>query len=361
MRVRAVEDDEVPILEGVGAAGLEEDRDHLLALRLFVLGQVHADLLPHVVLGPELLLLPRGVVPHHAVRGAEDGLGRAIVLGQAEHRGLGERLLEGEDVLHVGAAPAVDRLVVVPHHGQVPMDPGEALDEAELNPVRVLVLVHEDVNESRGVGAVDLLVQLEETHGEPDEIVEVHGAAITERLLVGAVDLGHAPIDHGERGLLELLRPHALVLQPRDAGSRGRRSQVPVLGPRPLEQIAQNGALVVRIVDHEVLGVAQKLGVASQDPHAGGVEGAQPDPEVLAAEEDLRARPHLARGLVGEGERENRALGDAALAHQVGDAAGQDARLAAPRAGQNQKGTARVFHRLALHGVQVHASPSIRV
>ena len=45
--------------------------------------------------------------------------GRAVVLLEPHHRGARERLLEVEHVREVGAAPAVDRLVVVADHEQV--------------------------------------------------------------------------------------------------------------------------------------------------------------------------------------------------------------------------------------------------
>ncbi len=361
LRVGPVEHRDVAVPEREGPARLEEERDHPLPFGLFVRGQVHPDLLPRLVLGPELLLLPRGVVLHDAVRGAEDGLRGAVVLGQAEHGRLGEGLLEGEDVPHVGAAPAVDGLVVVPHHGQVAVDPRQALDEAELDPVRVLVFVHEHVQEPGRVHAMDLLVQIEEAHREPDQIVEIHRAPLTERLLVAGVHLRQPPVHDGECRLREFLRPHRLVLEPRDPPARHGRSQALVLGARSFQEIAKDRALIVGVVDDEVLGIAQELRVASQDPNAGAVKGAQPDTQVLASQQGLRPGTHLPRGFVCEGEGEDRALGDAALAHQVRDAAGQDAGLAASRAGEDQEGPAGVLDRLALHGVEVHASPNTRV
>ena len=45
--------------------------------------------------------------------GAEDVGGRAVVALQPDHLGAGEILLEAQDVVDLGAAPAIDRLVVV--------------------------------------------------------------------------------------------------------------------------------------------------------------------------------------------------------------------------------------------------------
>jgi hypothetical protein len=64
---------------------------------------------------PEFLAEAAAVVRDHTVGGAQDGLGRAVVLFQAHHARVREILAEALDVLDLGAAPAVDRLVVVAH------------------------------------------------------------------------------------------------------------------------------------------------------------------------------------------------------------------------------------------------------
>ena len=51
----------------------------------------------------------------------------------------------------LGAAPAVDRLVVVAHHAQVAMAGGQGLDDAVLAAVGVLVLVDQQVVEPAGL------------------------------------------------------------------------------------------------------------------------------------------------------------------------------------------------------------------
>ena len=130
--------------------------------------------LPHDILGPELLLLPPGVVPDHAVRRAEDRLGRAVVLREAKDGRLRVSLLEREDVLDARPPPAVDRLVVVPHDREISVHAAEALDQLELNRVRVLVFVHEHVTEALRVHPVNALVQIEEPDRVEEQVVEVH-------------------------------------------------------------------------------------------------------------------------------------------------------------------------------------------
>ena len=77
---------------------------------------------------------------------------RAVVLLEAHDVcASGKSLLEVEDVPDVGAAPAVDGLVVVAHDAEVAVAAGEQLHELVLRAVGVLVLVDEDVLELAAV------------------------------------------------------------------------------------------------------------------------------------------------------------------------------------------------------------------
>ena len=125
--VGAVEDRDVG---GPGAAvgelvDLVGDEPRLVVL---VVGDVADDPLAVAGVGPQLLLLAALVVADHRVGGGEDGLGGAVVLLQQDRGGVGEVLLEVEDVADVGAAEGVDRLVGVADHHQLgrldPLAPG---------------------------------------------------------------------------------------------------------------------------------------------------------------------------------------------------------------------------------------------
>ena len=100
------------------------------------------------------------VVGDHRVGGREDRLRRAVVLLELDHLRVREVALEVEDVADVGAAEAVDRLVVVADHHQVAVLAGEQLQQPVLGVVGVLVLVDEDVAEGAAPALADVLEQL---------------------------------------------------------------------------------------------------------------------------------------------------------------------------------------------------------
>jgi hypothetical protein len=88
--------------------------------------------------------------------------------------------------------------------------------------------------------------------------------------------------------------------------------------------------------------------------HAGadGVKGSGPHPGGFAAQQPADALAHLARGLVGERDRENLPRVDAFDVDQASDARRQHARLARSRAGENEQWSIDVQHSLALRRVQ---------
>ena len=80
---------------------------------LAVPGAGDGDLLAGDVLGAQRLAEPAFVVRDQVRGGGEDVAGGAVVALQPDHRGAGKIVLEAQDVVDLGAAPAIDRLVVV--------------------------------------------------------------------------------------------------------------------------------------------------------------------------------------------------------------------------------------------------------
>ena len=103
---------------------------------------------PVAVVGPQRLAEPAGVVGDEAGGGGEDVRGRAVVLLEPDDLGAGKVLLEAQDVGDLGAAPAVDRLVVVADAAEVAARLGEQPQPQILGDVGVLIFVDEDVAEA---------------------------------------------------------------------------------------------------------------------------------------------------------------------------------------------------------------------
>src|SRR5215475_3548258 len=71
------------------------------------------DLLAELALRAQRLSEAALVIGDQMGSGGEDVAGRAVVALQPDHLGAGKILLEAQDVVDLGAAPPLDRLVVV--------------------------------------------------------------------------------------------------------------------------------------------------------------------------------------------------------------------------------------------------------
>ena len=69
----------------------------------------------------------------------------AVVGGQAVGCGVGKALLEGDESIGVGAAEAVQQLVLITDHADVAVHISQAEEDLLLGEVGVLVLVHQQV------------------------------------------------------------------------------------------------------------------------------------------------------------------------------------------------------------------------
>jgi hypothetical protein len=183
------------------------------------------------------------------------------------------------------------------------------------------------------VGA-HVLAVAQQLDGLNEEVVEVEGVVVDEALFVEAEDAGDC------RALLVVrldaggvqLRVEAAVLGVADGPLGLSRREALVVVAEVFDAALDDARRVVLVVDGEGARVPglQLLDVAAEHTDAKAVEGRDERRalKALVAQELPDALAHLLRGLVGEGDGEDVVGRDAALGDEVGDADGDDARLA---------------------------------
>mgnify|MGYP001628042608 CR=1 FL=1 len=323
--------------------------DQLRLLPLVGAGH-HADRRALLVLRPELLRLAVHGARDDGVGGPQDALGAPVVLLELDDRGVRELLAEVEDVAPVGASPAVDALVVVADHGHLAVLRGDGPHQPVLHVVGVLELVDEQVPEAPTELDPEALLGLDREHQAVDEVREVERVGLRHALLVLGVDaldlLVEDVADDHVAGAADLL------LLPADPVDEELRRVALLVELHVLEHALHHRAAVLVVVDGEVALHADLVGVATQQPRAGRVEGADPEIARPAADEVAEPLPHLLGGLVGEGDGQDVPGRHRPLRHQVRHAVGDDARLAAARAREDHQGPSVVEDRLALRRIQ---------
>ena len=239
---------------------------------------VERDLFARAGVGPQRLADALGVVGDHGAGGFENGLRRAVVLLQANDGGAGEIALEIEDVADVGAAPAVDRLILVAHHADVVALLGEQAHQIVLAAVGVLILVdhHEFVALVQALAGGVVVAQ--QVDGFEQQIVEIQRVRFAQARFVAFVDGGEASGGGVGGGAGDLLGRLLVALGVADARERRARLHELVVEAERLVDRLDDRNLVVVVVDGEerreaAAELAERSAFAPQQPHAEGVEG----------------------------------------------------------------------------------------
>ena len=134
-----------------------------------------------------------------------------------------------------------------------------------------------------------------------------------------------------------LVRRLAAVLEALDDREQDAWRPAPGVQVRRLDHLLHQAQLVVGIEDREVGLEADQLGVAPEQARAQRVEGAEPEALDAVPEQQRDAQDHLARRLVGEGDREDLIRPRPAGHEHVGKARGEHAGLAGAGAREHQE------------------------
>ena len=251
--------------------------------------------------------------------------------------GVGEVVVELEDVRDVRSAEAVNRLIIVTDDREVAVLRAEQLQPAVLRGVRVLVLVDEDPAERVRVAVAHLLEELEQVDRAEQQVVEVHRVRAVELALVALVDVGDRLLEERADELAVVVGGAKLVLRVGDLGLHRARREALDVDVEVVEHLLDQPARVGRVVDRELARVAEPVRVGAQHARAGGVERHHPHRARGPADQQLDAVAHLLRGLVRERDGEDLVRTRLTRAQQVRDPVGEHAGLAGARSGQDQQ------------------------
>jgi hypothetical protein len=239
-----------------------------------------------LALGPQVLGKTLAGEIDDAIGGGEDRIGRAVVAVERDDIGRRvERVRKIEDVADRRGAEGIDRLGVVPDHGQADAAGFHRHQDRRLQAVGVLVFVDEDVVET----AADILRNRRLAH---------HLRPVEQEVVVIQHVLGLLGLDIGGEQFAQLRFPGRApgeiefqhLVQRRfgihrtgiDLHTRalGRK---PVLGLREAgfvaHQVHQVGG-IFPVVDGEVVVEADLFGIEAEQPGADAVEGAGPGKRV---------------------------------------------------------------------------------
>ena len=185
---------------------------------------------------------PAAVVRDHPRGGAEDVRGRAVVLLEPDDRRPGKILLEAQDVADLGAAPAVDRLVVVADAAEIAALLGQEPQPQILRDVGVLVLVDEEIAEAPLVVGEDVGIAGQEGQVVQQQVAEIDGVHRQQPLLVLPVEVDRPAVgEFAGIGAPDLFGAEAAVLPALDDRQQQPRRPAPLVDVLGLRGSASAG------------------------------------------------------------------------------------------------------------------------
>ncbi|MNC08135.1 hypothetical protein D3C75_557090 [compost metagenome] len=314
---------------------------------MLVVGRVQGQWFAFAHVGPQFLAQAPAVVGDQRVGRLEDAAGGAVVLLQADHLGVGEVGSVLVNVLDLGTAPAVDRLVVIAHRHQAVTAARQQAQPGVLHGVGILELVHQHVAEASLIVLQQARVVTPQVQGAKQQLGEIDDTGALASLLVGRIDLAHGRQEQ-VAPRLDMLRAQAFVFLPVDEplglACRPFLLVQAQLAHHPLDQ----ALLVVAVEDLEVLHQPCFLPVGPQQAMGQAVEGADPHARRVDAQQLLDPLAHFCRGLVGEGHRQDRVRRCLLHLDQPGNAVHQHSGFTGTGASKHQLTPERGRYGLAL-------------
>ena len=234
----------------------------------------------------------------------QNDAGGAVVLLQPDHLQIGIIALQLGHVLDLGAAPGIDRLIVIADAEDDALLARHQSQPAVLQRVGVLELVHQDVPEALVVVRPQISVVAQQLEGAQQQLGEIHQAVVVAGALIGAVG-AHQCALRDIAAVAEVLRAQCILLLLVDPAGHGLRWPA-VLGHVQAAQHALDLThLVIGIQNLEILDQAGVLPVQPQHAVGNAVEGSHPQRTHGDVQQCLDAPAHFGGGLVGEGHRED--------------------------------------------------------
>ena len=361
--------------------------DHArLLFRIPTRGHLH--LVSRLVLGAQRLAKSALVVSNKMGSRRENVSGRAVVAFQPNDLGAGKVVLEAQDIVDFGAAPAIDGLVVIPDAADVlqradgclrreggvlllvlPLPacgervgvrgttralPQQSQPEI-LGDVGVLILVHQNVSKPPLILAQHLRLLAKKPDAPQQQVAEVGRVEHLEPILVGGIEF-LALAGNEARGFShgDLLRDEPPVLPSVDQARQHARRPAFLVDVLGFEQLPEQADLIVGIENREVGLESDELGVPAHNFRADGMKCAEPRHSL----DDLPhhgadAGLHLARSLVGESHRENVAGPRTSGGQDVRYPCREDARFPGSGTGQNEHRPVERLDRKTLLWIEV--------
>jgi hypothetical protein len=208
----------------------------------------HTDLLALGLVGPQGLAEPTAIMRDHARGSGEDMRGRPVILFELDHHRAREIAIETQYVRHLGAAPRIDRLVIVADAADILALLRDQPQPQILRAVGVLIFVDQHIAEALLIEFEHVAMRLQDRQHVQQQIAEIARIHRAQPRLILRVELARLAVreQFGFAGVdIRGVKPAVLpaIDQPREL-ARGPAFLVNVRGG---EDLLEQAKLIVGI------------------------------------------------------------------------------------------------------------------
>ena len=267
----------------------------------------HADdahLVARIEFGPQRLAEAVAVLRNQRRRGRQYLRGRPVILLEPDYRRAGKVLFEAQDVRDLGAAPRIDRLVVVADAADILARLRQQPQPEILAGVGILIFIDEDIFEALLIMFEHIAVIFQDHQHVQQQVAEIAGVERLQPRLIQRIEMAALAVGIGfPVARIKVGRRQAAVLPLVDQRRELARRPALFIESLGLDDLLEHAKLVVGVEDGEIALQANEFGVTAQHFRADAVKSAQPRHALdRVADHPPDAFAHLARRPVGEGD-----------------------------------------------------------
>ena len=167
-----------------------------------------------------------------------------------------------------GAAPAIDRLIVVSHNAQIAVILCQGLHNSVLAAVRVLVFVDQQVVEQRSFFAPHVREVREQLFGQQQQIVKVNYSTLSQRLLITSIRHRREMLLVGTRDCCCVGGANALCLPLADKTEQVARTKRLAGHVDVAKHSSREALLIASVVDREPGRITEMVNLTTQNANA---------------------------------------------------------------------------------------------
>ena len=216
-------------------------------------GTCHRNLLTFLTLGEEGFAQTPFIFSDQEPCCAQNMPGGAIIALKTDHGCAGKILLEAQNIIHLGTAPAIDGLIIIAHAANVALARRQQTQPEILRNIGILILIHEDILEAPLILRNNFRIFLKQADRLKQQITEISSIKNFQALLIECIKRFALAFREGEcLPLRDAIRRQGTVFPPVNLHGQHARWPALLIHIFGLKHLFQKADLIIGIQNGEI-------------------------------------------------------------------------------------------------------------